>query len=356
VFAANRVPLSSFLCFERSVGVRYFLEIIIIKIFMKESKLPMICHIPAYLEYCDIEKGLSSKTQENYAKFLQKFVLWLKTANKEDLLPHQLTADDIWGYRVYLSKNLNSKGKELSKATQNYYLIALRGLLSYFAAKDIVSLPSDKISLPKDVRREKKVKFLTLEQIEKLLLAPDVETPKGIRDRAILESLFSTGLRIAELVALNAEQFVNLKQKKDLELSIIGKGSHPRTVYFSERALTWIKKYLEVRSGYCTPEDKALFVHIFSKKSDENRLTKAAIEQIVKNYAVLGGVPLSTTPHTLRHSMATDLLSQGVDLRSIQEFLGHRNISTTQIYTHVTNKRLRDIHRQFHSGKRLKNG
>jgi site-specific recombinase XerD len=322
---------------------------------MKESKLPIIGHIPAYLEYCEIEKGLSSKTQENYAKFLRKFSLWLKADNKEDLLPHQLTADDIWGYRVYLSKSLNSKGSGLSKATQNYYLIALRGLMTYFTTKDIMSLPSDKISLPKDVKREKKVKFLTLEQIEKLLLAPDTQTPKGIRDRAILESLFSTGLRIAELVSLNVEQFANLKQKKDLEISVTGKGSHTRTVYFSERALSWIKKYSEIRSNYCTPDDKAMFVHVNSKPSDENRLTSASIERSVKNYAVASGIPLFTTPHTLRHSMATDLLSQGVDLRVIQEFLGHRNISTTQIYTHVTNKRLRDIHRQFHSGKNLKN-
>jgi site-specific recombinase XerD len=162
-------------------------------------------------------------------------------------------------------------------------------------------------------------------------------------------------LRIAELVALNVEQFVSSKKKKDLEVSVIGKGSHPRTVYFSERALLWIKKYLETRSDHCTPEDKALFIHLNSKPSDENRLTSESIERMVKNYAVASGIPLFTTPHTLRHSMATDLLSQGVDLRSIQEFLGHQNISTTQIYTHVTNKRLRDIHRQFHSGKRLKN-
>jgi len=322
---------------------------------VKQSKLSIIGHIPAYLEYCEIEKGLSSKTQENYDTFLKKFVLWLKAANKEDLLPHQLTSDDVWGYRVFLARSVNSKGIGLSKATQNYYLIALRGLLSYFTAKDIVALPSDKISLPKDVKREKKVKFLTLEQIEKLLLAPDIQTPKGIRDRAILESLFSTGLRIAELVALNAEQFVSSKKKNDLEVSVIGKGSHPRTVYFSERALLWIKKYLETRSDHCTSEDKALFIHLNSKPSDENRLTAESIERMVKNYAVASGIPLFTTPHTLRHSMATDLLSQGVDLRVIQEFLGHQNISTTQIYTHVTNKRLRDIHRQFHSGKRLKN-
>jgi site-specific recombinase XerD len=322
---------------------------------MRQSNLPIIGHIPAFLEYCEIEKGLSSKTQQNYDKFLRKFVLWLKTVNKEDLLPHQLTADDIWAYRVYLSRNVGERGKSLSKATQNYYLIALRGLLSYFAVKDVVSLPSDKISLPKDVKREKAVKFLTLEQIEKLLMVPDINTDKGIRDRAILESLFSTGLRIAELVALNADQFSAAKQKKDLEISVVGKGNRPRVVYFSERALTWIKRYLEKRADYSEREDKALFVHLNSKPSDENRLTCESIERMVKKYAMLAGVPLFTTPHTLRHSMATDLLSQGVDLRSIQEFLGHRNISTTQIYTHVTNKRLRDIHRQFHSGKRLKN-
>jgi site-specific recombinase XerD len=323
---------------------------------MKQSNLPIIGHIPAYLEYCGIEKGLSSKTRENYAKFLQKFALWLKDANKEELLPHHLNADDIWDYRVYLSRNINKQGIGLSKSTQSYYLIALRGLLSYFTAKDIVSVPSDKITLPKDIRKDKTIKFLVLEQIEKLLLAPDSDTGKGTRDRAILETLFSTGLRIAELVALNVEQFVNIGKKKELELSIIGKGDHARTVYFSERALAWIKKYLDIRGQNCERGDKALFVHFNSPNHLENRLSPRSIQRMVKHYAVSAGVPLFTSPHTLRHSMATDLLTQGVDLRAIQEFLGHRNIATTQIYTHVTNKRLRDIHREFHSGKRLKNG
>lgn len=322
---------------------------------MKQSNLPIIGHIPDFIDYCEIEKGLSQNTQKNYRNFLKKFVEWLKIANKEDLLPHELTADDIWVYRVFLSRAADSKDKMLSRATQNYYLIALRGLLSYFTAKDVLSLPSDKIVLPRDVKKEKAVKFLTVHQIEKLLLAPDINTDKGLRDRAILESLFSTGLRIAELVALNAVQFTGNDKKNELELSITGKGNHPRTVYFSERAFTWVKSYLKVRASYCSVEDKALFVHIHSKPSDENRLTCEAIERMVKRYAIIAGVPLFTTPHTLRHSMATDLLSQGVDLRSIQEFLGHQNIATTQIYTHVTNKRLRDIHHQFHSGKRMKN-
>lgn len=317
---------------------------------MKKSNLPIIKHIPDFLDYCEVEKGLSSKTQENYNHYLQKFILWLKNTKKEGLLPYELTADDIWAYRLYLSRFQDKKGHPLTRVTQNYYLIALRALLGYFTAKDIESLPADKIQLPKAATAEKTVKFLNLEQIEKLLLAPDVKDVSGLRNRAILESLFSTGLRIAELVVLNREQFANIKDKKDLELGIIGKGSHPRTVYFSERALNWVKKYLATRED----KNKALFIHYRSREDVESRLTARSIERIVKKYALLSGVPFFTTPHTLRHSYATDLLSQGVDLRTIQEFLGHRNIVTTQIYTHVTNKRLRDIHRQFHSGKNLK--
>jgi len=317
---------------------------------MPKSDKLIIKHIPDFLDYCEVEKGLANRTQEDYQHYLKKFILWLKNNKKEGLLPHELTPDDIWAYRLYLSRYTNEKGHSLKKITQNYYLIALRALLGYFTAKDIVSLPADKITLPKDARTEKTVKFLNLEQVEQLLLAPDTKNPIGLRDRAILETLFSTGLRIAELIALNWEQFVNIKNKKDLELGIIGKGSYPRTVYFSERALSWIKKYLESRND----KEKALFIHFRAKKGVEGRLITRSLERIVKKYAILAGVPIFTTPHTLRHSMATDLLTQGVDLRTIQEFLGHRSITSTQIYTHVTNKRLRDIHRQFHSGKLLK--
>ena len=265
-------------------------------------------------------------------------------------MPHELAADDIWDYRLYLSRFKSGKGHTLKKVTQNYYLIALRALLGYFTAKDIDSLPADKIALPKDAKAEKTVKFLNLDQIERLLLAPDTSNLTGLRDRAILESFFSTGLRIAELVALNREQFINLKDKKDLEIGIIGKGSRPRTVYFSQRALIWVKKYLQVRQD----KEKALFIHYRARQDADSRLTARSIERIVKKYAILAGIPVFTTPHTLRHSYATDLLTQGVDLRTIQEFLGHQSILTTQIYTHVTNKRLRDIHRQYHSGKNLK--
>jgi len=319
-----------------------------------ESNKTIISHIPDFLDYCEIEKGLSENTQKNYRRYLEKFIRWLRDTQKDQILPHQLTAEDIWAYRVYLSRFTDKNAQNLSKATQNYYLIALRALVGYFSAKDVVCIPADKITLPRDVKKEKTVKFLGLEQIEKLLLAADTATEAGVRDRAILESLFSTGLRIAELVSLNREQFSSLKENKELELGIIGKGKHPRTVYFSDRALDWIRKYIKIRDRHCPKEEKALFINFHTPGDTDRRLTPRSIERMVKKSAVVAGVPLFTTPHTLRHSMATDLLMQGVDLRTIQEFLGHQNIVTTQIYTHVTNKHLRDIHRQFHSGRHLK--
>ena len=316
---------------------------------MQKSKKPIQEHIKDFLDYCEVERGLSSRTQENYSHYLKKFTSWLSSKDRSSLLPHDLSSQYIWDYRLYLSRYQN-KGKELSKLTQNYYLIALRALLGFFVAKDITSLPPDKIALPKGAAKEKSVKFLNLDQIKKLLNAPDTKNPTGLRDKAIIEALFSTGLRIAELVALNKEQFDSIWDKEDFELGIIGKGSRPRTVYFSERALEWLKKYLKTRGD----KENALFLNYRGRTKEENRLTPRSIERMIKKYAVKAGIPLFTTPHTLRHSYATDLLEKGVDLRAIQEFLGHKNIVTTQIYTHVTNKRLRDIHRQFHSGKELK--
>ncbi|MDP2641004.1 MAG: tyrosine-type recombinase/integrase [Candidatus Yanofskybacteria bacterium] len=315
----------------------------------KESEKEIIKHIADFVDYCEVERGLSSNTQKNYKRYLQRFVHWLRKSKKESLKPHELTADDVWKFRLYLARSLSKQGEELSKLTQNYYLIALRSLLGYFVAKDIQSLPPDKIALSKEANKEKTIKFLNLEQIKKLLDAPDPSNPTGLRDKAILETLFSTGLRISELTSLNREQFDSIWEKQDFELGVIGKGSRPRTVYFSERALEWLKKYLKTRGD----KGKALFISYRGKIQEENRLTPRSVERIVKTHSIKAGIPLFTTPHTLRHSYATDLLEQGVDLRAIQEFLGHKNIVTTQIYTHVTNKRLRDIHRQFHSGKNL---
>jgi len=322
---------------------------------MEKSNKTIIKHIPDFLDYCEVEKGLRNNTQKNYERYLKKFTDWLKSKILEGLLPHQLTSDHIFQYRLYLSRGQSPfTGETLKKSTQNYYLIALRAFLGYFVAKDVISLPPDKIALPKGNKDDKTLKFLSLEQIEKLLTSAEPKNDTAIRDRVILESLFSTGLRIAELVALNVEQFANIKNKPDFELSIIGKGGHPRTVYFSERALNWIKKYLSLRTS-SNPDEKALFLNFRAINKAGGRLTPRTIERIVKKHAIMAGIPIFTTPHTLRHSYATDLLSQGVDLRTIQEFLGHKNIATTQIYTHVTNKRLKDIHRQFHSGKNIKN-
>lgn len=313
---------------------------------MEKSQKPLPQYLSDFLDWLDIEKGLSNKSQENYSRFLKKFIDWLEENNLEDLKPHELSPAHIWDYRVYLSRQ--SK-KPLKKSTQNYYLIALRSFLNYFANQDILSLPAEKIKLAKD-KDEKKVNFLTLEQIEKLFSTPNTSKRSGLRDRTILETLFSTGLRIAELVSLNREQ-INLKpMTKDLEVGIVGKGNRPRTVYFSERTVYWLRKYLDTRKD----KEKALFINYQGRKNSSRRLTDRSIERTIKTYALMAGLPINTTPHTLRHSFATDLLTQGADLRVIQEFLGHRNISTTQVYTHVTNKRLRDIHRQFHGGKRLK--
>lgn len=314
---------------------------------MEKSPKPIPHHLSDFLDWLEIEKGLSSKSQENYARFLKRFFDWLKMSSLENLKPHELTPEHIRKYRLFLSRQYLPKTKQpLKKSTQNYYLIAFRSLLNYFADRDILSLPAEKIKLAKD-KGERQVRFLNLEQLEKLFSTPDVSKIQGLRDRAILETLFSTGTRIAELTALNWEQIkINLGME-ELELSIVGKGGRIRTVYFSQRALFWLKKYLETRKD----KEKALFINYRSKIRAPRRLTPRSIEKIIKKYAILAGLPLTTTPHVMRHSFATDLLNQGVDLRTIQEFLGHKSIAATQIYAHVTSKQLRDIHRKFHGLK-----
>lgn len=318
------------------------------------SQKPIIKYLNDFLDYLEIEKGLSNKTQENYTRFLNKFFKWLSDNKLSELTPASLSSDYVWRYRVFLSRRIDPRTKKpLKKSTQNYYLIALRSLLEFFAEKDVTSLPSSKVKLARD-RGDKEVKFLKLGQIEKLLLAPNTNNKIGLRDRAILEALFSTGLRVAELVNLNRDQIKTEKFSKELEVAISGKGDKIRTVYFSERSVFWLKKYLEGRNDI----DDSLFINYkpgIEKTSCSRRLTTKSIEDIVKKYVKIAGLPIMATPHTLRHSYATDLLSEGVDLRLVQEFLGHRNIATTQIYTHVTNKQLKDIHKKFHSGKRLKN-
>ena len=312
---------------------------------MNKSNKPIPRHINDFLDWLDVEKGLAAKSQENYSRFIKKFTDWLDAANLDKLLPHELSPEHIWRYRVYLSRN--SK-KPLKRSTQNYYLIALRAMLNYFAERDILSLPSEKIKLAKD-KSERQVRFLTLEHLKRLFETPQTKSVDGKRDRAVLETLFSTGLRVAELVALNRIQVKSKTGSDEIELSIVGKGSRIRTIYISERALYWIKQYLGGRED----DAEALFVAYNNRKKKYDRITPRTVQRLVKKYALKAGIPVFTTPHVMRHSFATDLLAQGVDLRTIQEFLGHKSITATQIYAHVTSKKLREIHKKFHSGRDL---
>lgn len=313
---------------------------------------PIIKYLIDFLDYSEIEKGLATKTQENYTRFLRKFFHWLESAGLAELKPAALTPDHVWQYKVFLSRHLDPKTrKTLKKSTQNYYLIALRSLLEFFVEKDISSLPPSKVKLAKD-RADKEIKFLKLEQLAQLLVAPASDSLIGLRDRAILESLFSTGLRVAELAALNRDQVRLRGGENDLEIAVVGKGSKIRTVYFSVRAVKALKAYLDERKDL----DEALFINYrrgSARSEASRRLTVKSLEDIVKKYVKITGLPVMATPHTLRHSFATDLLNHGVDLRTVQEFLGHSNIATTQIYTHVTNKQLRDVHRRVQAERKF---
>jgi site-specific recombinase XerD len=320
---------------------------------MKRSNIPLIKHIPDFLDYCEVEKGLSPVSTRNYHNFLKVFTNWLKKSNLEGIRPHDLTSEHIWDYRLFLSRKKDTEDHYLKKTTQSYYLRSVRILLNYFADRDITSLPSEKIKLPKLTDKDKKIKFLNFEQVEKLLSMPG-NSIIGLRDRAVLEVLFSTGMRVSELTSLNITLFdkKNLLNGKfdDLELSISGKGGSVRAVFFSNRALRSLFGYIKTRNDLYPP----LFINYRrnADPEDDHRLTPRSIDNLVRKYTVMAGLPVDATPHTLRHSYATDLLDQGADLRSVQELLGHKNIATTQIYTHVTNKKLRDVHRKFHSGKR----
>lgn len=304
---------------------------------------PLKDYLADFLDWLEIEKGLSNKTQENYARFLKVFFTFLKKNNWENLFPSQLTKDHIYQYRLFLARHYTKKNKEaLSKSTQNYYLIALRQFLTFLSEKEIPCLTPEKIKLKKEAK-EKTIQFLTLEEVKKLLEAPDISNPIGLRDRAILETFFSTGMRVGEIVKLNREDLNIKPETKDLEVSIVGKGNRVRTVYFSERAIFWLKKYLETRKD----KEKALFVS-YRGKNKLQRLSVRSFERIVKKYAQKVGISKKVVCHTLRHTFATDLLKKGVDLRIVQEFLGHKNITTTQIYTHITKPQLREIHKKYH--------
>ncbi len=316
---------------------------------LKQSNLSIDRHINPFLDYCEIEKGLSSNTQRNYDQYLKLFTKWMKKKEINVLLPHQLTPEHIWDYRLFLAREYKKpNGEELSKKSQNYYLIALRALLEYLAERDIESLPSSKIKLAKQ-KSDETISFLDIHDIKKMLKIPDVDKVTGLRDRTIMELFFSSGLRIAELIALNMDQMSILQDNsttRTYELSIVGKGKHVRTIFISPKSAKWLKKYLKSRRDVSKP----LFINLRSNNTETNRLSARSIQKMIARCALLAGISKKVTPHTLRHTYATDLLDAGADLRSVQELLGHKNVATTQIYTHVTNKRLRDIHEKFHGG------
>lgn len=317
---------------------------------LRKSTDPLVEHILPFLDYCEIEKGLSNNTQRNYQQYLNLFVGWLKTTNQTELLPHELSPNHIWDYRLYLARSYKTRsGEYLGKKSQNYYLIALRAFLDFLADRDFETLPSSKVKLAKQ-KSDETISFLDVHDIEAMLKVPDVQTPQGLRDRTIMELFFSSGMRISELVALNQDQLSFLKDKdphRTFELSIVGKGKHIRTIFISPRAAQWLRQYFTARHDM----EKPAFINLNKSSSNDRRLTPRSIQLMIARTALLAGISKKVTPHTLRHTYATDLLGNGADLRSVQELLGHKNVATTQIYTHVTNKGLRDIHEKFHGGK-----
>jgi len=292
-----------------------------------------------FLEHLEIEKGRSLKTIENYDRYLMRFLTYAKIEK-----PRAITDEVVRSYRLWLNRQTTEAGEPIKKRTQNYYLIALRSFLKYLAFRGISSLAPERIELAKVAERN--LDLISTDELARLLAAPDGSDIKSLRDKAMLELLFSTGLRVSELCSLSCD--INLN--KD-EFSIRGKGEKVRVVFLSESAKQAVKAYLDAR----TDMDDALFIRTDKVEKGDNsslRLTPRSVERIIKRYAIQAGISKKVTPHIIRHSFATDLLENGADLRSVQMLLGHANITTTQIYTHVTDKQLREVHKAFHNKKR----
>jgi site-specific recombinase XerD len=288
-----------------------------------------------FLEYLEIEKGRSHKTIENYNHYLKKFLEWSGAKGPEDI-----TERVVREFRLWLNRQPGTEGATMKRKTQNYYLIALRAFLKYLSRHNIQTLNPEKIELAKTGDRD--LDLMSASELEKLLSAPEGSDLKSLRDKAMLEMLFSTGLRVSELASLDRD----LDLSKD-EFSIRGKGDKVRVVFLSERAKDAVKEYLNKRVDI----DEAMFVQLASKpeeSKDSLRLTSRSIERTVKYLATKAGISKKVTPHVIRHSFATDLLENGADLRSVQALLGHAHIGTTQIYTHVTDKHLKEVHKKFH--------
>jgi site-specific recombinase XerD len=303
---------------------------------LEKADLPR--KIDQFLDYLRIEKGSSPLTLRNYRHYLMRFYNWMENTTSEEINSRLIT-----DYRLFLSKFENVKGNSLKKRTQSYHIIAMRSFLKWLIKNDYEVLAPEKIDLPKVEDRQ--VKYLNGEQVDRLLNAPSLSSIQGKRDKAILEVLFSTGLRVSELTHLDRDK-IDLERR---EFGVLGKGGRARVVFLSNRAADWVKVYIKAREDLYKP----LFIRHKGKTdaaiSDEKmRLTPRSIQRLVKKYVRKVKLPVEATPHTMRHSFATDLLIAGADMRSVQEMLGHKNISTTQIYTHVTNKQMKDVHEAFH--------
>jgi site-specific recombinase XerD len=292
-----------------------------------------------YIEHLEVEGGRSSKTAENYRLYLERFVEFT-----EDIKVGDITSETIRKYRLWLNRYKNNNDDELAIITQAYHLIALRGFLGYLSQRDIESLAPNKIVLPKVSRKQ--VTFLHYDEVQRLIDSINLESEAGLRDRAIVELLFSSGLRVSELINLNRDH-VNTKRR---EFMVRGKGQKDRPIFISESAAAWVDRYLDARNDSLAP----LFLsysknNVASTSGDFRRLTARSVQRMVSNYARLAGITKHVSPHTMRHSFATDLLMNGADIRSVQSMLGHSNISTTQVYTHVTDEHLREVYEKFHS-------
>ena len=266
----------------------------------KEAIKPISKYILPFLDYCEIEKGLSNNTQRNYKQYLKLFTDWLEKTNNENLSPHELTANHIWDYRLYLARSYKThSGEYLGKKSQNYYLIAVRALLDFLADRDIETLSSSKVKLAKQ-KTDETISFLEVRDIEEMLKILDIKTSIGLRDRTIMELFFSSGMRISELVALNVDQTSFLKDKdtkRTFELSIVGKGKHIRTIFISPRAALWLRTYLATRKDI----QKPLFINYRGKDIDrDHRLTPRSIQKMISRCAILAGISKKVTPHTLR--------------------------------------------------------
>ncbi|QHN42435.1 tyrosine-type recombinase/integrase [Candidatus Mycosynbacter amalyticus] len=293
-----------------------------------------------FVESLEVEGGRSSKTAENYTHYLERFSEFADNPPVDTI-----TSDMIRKYRLWLNRYKNDHEEALSLKTQSYHLIALRGFLQYLAKRDIESLSPNKIELPKTVRKQ--VTFLHFDEIERLRAQVDASDEAGLRDRAILELLFSSGLRVSELCNLNRDH-INTTRR---EFMVRGKGQKDRPVFISNAAAEHVEQYLDARTDSLTP----LFIS-YSRNAgavdtsgDYRRLTPRSVQRMISQYARLAGITKHVSPHTMRHSFATDLLMNGADIRSVQTMLGHADISTTQVYTHVTDEHLREIHEKFHS-------